>query len=186
MDGRAVRFGWDRQIVVTYDGTIAADLNKGKYANALALFDEGAVDPTGRDRLCGVQRFGWGVGQAEGNTTKITTPDGRIAASPTMPSTGDLIDFATGADTGVNLTVAGGEYDGVGQADDAYGCADRSVRMRMTCLMGSWMRLARSRMSRSLADSNLVLTLGSLIRAMGMRLCCMRIAVATRLRIVGR
>jgi len=50
----------------------------------------------------------WASGQIEGNITKITSPTG----GSLLPSSGELIDFATGAGTGITLTVAGGSYDG--------------------------------------------------------------------------
>ena len=54
----------------------------------------------------------WGTGQLETNITKFTSPVG----SSGLPSTGKLKDFTTGLDTGVTLTVTGGEFIGSGQA----------------------------------------------------------------------
>ncbi len=55
----------------------------------------------------------WGTGQLEGNTTKITSPNGGSG----LPSSGTLVDFATGNPTAVTLTITGGFYNGgAGQA----------------------------------------------------------------------
>ncbi len=54
----------------------------------------------------------WGSGQLEGNTTKITSPNGGSG----LPSAGNLIDFATGNPTAVTLTITGGSYIGGAQA----------------------------------------------------------------------
>jgi hypothetical protein len=54
----------------------------------------------------------WGTGQLETNITKITSPVGGSG----LPSTGLLKNFNTGLDTGVTLTVTGGEFLGDSQA----------------------------------------------------------------------
>ncbi|MGP0590914.1 PKD domain-containing protein, partial [Nitrospira sp. T9] len=54
----------------------------------------------------------WGTGQLETNITKITSPIGNSG----LPSSGILKDFTTGLNTGVTLTVTGGEFIGSGQA----------------------------------------------------------------------
>ncbi|MBN2455051.1 MAG: metallophosphoesterase, partial [Sedimentisphaerales bacterium] len=50
----------------------------------------------------------WASGQTEGNITKITSPNGGSGD----PNTGELINYATGAGTGITLTVVGGDFDG--------------------------------------------------------------------------
>ncbi|MBN2456795.1 MAG: metallophosphoesterase, partial [Sedimentisphaerales bacterium] len=50
----------------------------------------------------------WVLGQVESNITKITSPTGGSG----LPNNGELINFATGAGTGITLTVTGGSYDG--------------------------------------------------------------------------
>jgi hypothetical protein len=54
----------------------------------------------------------WGTGQLETNITKITSPVGGSG----LPSTGLLKDFTSGLDTGVTLTVTGGQFIGDVQA----------------------------------------------------------------------
>ncbi len=54
----------------------------------------------------------WGAGQLETNITKFTSPVGGSG----LPSNGMLKNFTTGLDTGVTLTVTGGEFIGSGQA----------------------------------------------------------------------
>ena len=54
----------------------------------------------------------WGTGQLEMNITKITSPVGGSG----LPSSGQLLDFATGLPTPVSLAVTGGEYDGTNNA----------------------------------------------------------------------
>ena len=56
--------------------------------------------------------LGWATGQLEGNITKFTSPNGGSG----LPTSGDLIDFTSGADTGVDLTVTGGDYNGTSHA----------------------------------------------------------------------
>ncbi|WNM56615.1 VCBS repeat-containing protein [Candidatus Nitrospira allomarina] len=48
----------------------------------------------------------WGTGQLETNITKFTSPNGGSG----LPATGLLKDFATGLDTSVTMTVAGGLF----------------------------------------------------------------------------
>ncbi|MFH1108834.1 MAG: DNRLRE domain-containing protein [Planctomycetota bacterium] len=48
----------------------------------------------------------WYTGQLQTNITKITSP----ANEASLPSTGELIDYATGTGTGVTLTVTGGDH----------------------------------------------------------------------------
>ena len=54
----------------------------------------------------------WGTGQLETNITKITSPNGGSG----LPSTGPLVDFASGNPTPVTLTVTGGDFVGNSQA----------------------------------------------------------------------
>ncbi|MBA3965256.1 MAG: PKD domain-containing protein [Nitrospirales bacterium] len=54
----------------------------------------------------------WGPGQLETKITKFTSPVGGSG----LPSSGILKDSTTGFDTGVTLTVTGGEFIGSGQA----------------------------------------------------------------------
>ena len=54
----------------------------------------------------------WGTGQLETNITKITSPNGGSG----LPSTGNLVDYSTGDQTPVILTVTGGTYDGAANA----------------------------------------------------------------------
>ena len=65
------------------------------------------------DGFAAYNDLAWKTGQLEGNTTHITSPNG----GSTLASTGDLLDFATGDDTGVNLTVTGGTFNGDSHAD---------------------------------------------------------------------
>ncbi|MDT3778785.1 VCBS repeat-containing protein [Nitrospira sp. MA-1] len=57
----------------------------------------------------------WGTGQLETNITKFTSPNGGSG----LPATGLLKDFATGLDTDVTMTVAGGQF--VAGANDLQG-----------------------------------------------------------------
>ena len=50
----------------------------------------------------------WGTVQATTNITRITSPNG----GSELPSSGQLINFATGTETGVTLAVTGGDFDG--------------------------------------------------------------------------
>ena len=54
----------------------------------------------------------WGAGQLNMNITTYTSPSGGSG----LASSGPLVDFATGATTGVTLTVAGGEFNGESNA----------------------------------------------------------------------
>ena len=54
----------------------------------------------------------WGTGQLTTNITTFTSPNGGSG----LPSSGLLIDFATGLPTPVTLTVTGGDFDGVAHA----------------------------------------------------------------------
>jgi hypothetical protein len=54
----------------------------------------------------------WGSGQLNTRITRITSPNGGSG----LPSSGQLVDFASGNGTGVTLTVSGGAYNGVSQA----------------------------------------------------------------------
>ena len=57
----------------------------------------------------------WGTGQLSSNITRITSPNGGSG----LPSSGQLLDHATGLPTPVSLTVAGGSF--VGDAQAAHG-----------------------------------------------------------------
>ncbi len=54
----------------------------------------------------------WGPGQLTTNITRITSPNGGSG----LPSSGALLDFATGQPTSVSLTVTGGSFVGDAQA----------------------------------------------------------------------
>ena len=62
----------------------------------------------------------WGGGQLKSSITRITSPAGGWF----MPSTGELLDYATGVGTGVTLTVTGGIYNGGGHARDGRDAPD--------------------------------------------------------------
>jgi hypothetical protein len=49
----------------------------------------------------------WSTGQRDGNITKITSPNGDSG----LPNSGNLVDFETGDETCVTLTVEGGEFE---------------------------------------------------------------------------
>ncbi len=59
----------------------------------------------------------WRLGQRDENITKITSPIGGSG----FPSSGELVDRASGLATGVTLTVEGGTYDGGDHALDLSG-----------------------------------------------------------------
>ncbi|GJL69814.1 MAG: hypothetical protein NPIRA06_24490 [Nitrospirales bacterium] len=71
----------------------------------------------------------WGTGQLETNITKFTSPNGGSG----LPATGLLKDFATGLDTGVTMTVAGGQF--VAGANDLQG-ADPTTGDALTIFDG--------------------------------------------------
>ncbi|WNM62611.1 VCBS repeat-containing protein [Candidatus Nitrospira neomarina] len=71
----------------------------------------------------------WGTGQLDTNITKMTSPSGGSG----LPSTGLLKDFATGLDTGVTMTVTGGQF--VAGANDLQG-ADPTVGDAFTIFEG--------------------------------------------------
>ncbi len=50
----------------------------------------------------------WATGQLEGNTTKISSPNGGTG----LPSSGKLVNFDTGDETNITLSVTGGNYNG--------------------------------------------------------------------------
>ena len=54
----------------------------------------------------------WASGQLTTNITRITSPNGGSG----LPSSGELVDFATGLGTGVTLDVTGGSMNGTSQA----------------------------------------------------------------------
>ena len=56
----------------------------------------------------------WAADQLDHNVTHISSANG----GSSMPSTGELIDYASGNGTGVTLTVAGGVFNGTGHAYD--------------------------------------------------------------------
>ena len=72
----------------------------------------------------------WGTGQLTTNITTITSPNGQLV----LPSTGQLIDFATGNPTGVTLTVTGGSF--IGDVHAAQGNADPSTGDAFTLFDG--------------------------------------------------
>jgi hypothetical protein len=63
-----------------------------------------------REPFTAYNDLAWAGGQLNSNITMITSANGGSG----LPSSGQLIDFATGSGTGVTPTVAGGTFDGDG------------------------------------------------------------------------
>jgi len=80
---------------------------------AVALTNQGVTNNTAASSgFTAYNDLAWGTGQLEMNITKITSPVGGSG----LPSSGQLLDFATGLPTPVSLAVTGGEYDGTNNA----------------------------------------------------------------------
>jgi hypothetical protein len=95
-------------------GTITLGGNAGgfsMYSVVVQPQDSGTPPPTGNG-FTAYNDLAWGTGQLTTNITRITSPNGGSG----LPSTGQLVDFATGTPTPVRLTVTGGEFLGDSQS----------------------------------------------------------------------
>ncbi|WP_447964756.1 PKD domain-containing protein [Nitrospira sp. Ecomares 2.1] len=105
-DPGSVTFNTAGVFTVTYTVTDALGL-----ADPTPATIQVTVQPQGTG-FTAYNDLAWGSGQLETNITKFTSPVGGSG----LPSSGMLKDFTTGLDTGVTLTVTGGEFIGGGQA----------------------------------------------------------------------
>src|SRR5262245_56401861 len=80
--------------------------------SALQASDDISVTVNGAGAFTAYNDLAWAGGQLNSNITRITSPNGGSG----LPSSGPLIDFATGGGAGGTLTVKGGTYDGRSQA----------------------------------------------------------------------
>ena len=69
---------------------------------------------SGGDTFRAYNDLAWGSGQLDANITRLSAPEGGSG----MASTGELVDYETGAGTGVVLSVSGGVFNGAGHAYD--------------------------------------------------------------------
>src|SRR5215813_1216508 len=85
--------------------------------SALQASDDISVTVNAAGAFTAYNDLAWAGGQLNSNITRITSPNGGSG----LPSSGQLIDFATGGGTGVTLTVTGGTFDGSSQATQLSG-----------------------------------------------------------------
>src|SRR5262249_49248798 len=85
--------------------------------SALQASDDISVTVNGAGAFTAYNDLAWAGGQLNSNIPRITSPNGGSG----LPSSGQLIDFATGGGTGVTLTVTGGSFDGSSQATQLSG-----------------------------------------------------------------
>src|SRR5262244_2806578 len=85
--------------------------------SALQASDDISITVNAAGAFTAYNDLAWAGGQLNSNITRITSPNGGSG----LPSSGQLIDFATGGGTGVTLTVTGGSFDGSSQATQLSG-----------------------------------------------------------------
>jgi hypothetical protein len=76
--------------------------------SALSNSDDVTIAVNNAGSFVAYNDMAWGTGQLTSNVTRITSPNGGSG----LPSSAQLIDFASGAATGVTLTVTGGDFNG--------------------------------------------------------------------------
>src|SRR5262245_44084420 len=85
--------------------------------SALQASDDISITVNPAGAFTAYNDLAWAGGQLNSNITRITSPNGGSG----LPSSGQLIDFATGSGTGVTLTVTGGSFDGSSNATQLSG-----------------------------------------------------------------
>ena len=120
-DGWIVRFDsiepgpdGDFTLAMSFDGIggPGTAAYNGKYSNAIMLA-QGTVDPQPPSSWVAYNDTGAGsAGHLDSNITELTSPEGGSG----YPSSGELVDHATGLGTGAFLQITGGTYNGGSQA----------------------------------------------------------------------